>query len=154
MPRLPDEAWQEPDPHLVLGQLEWGLGHHERAIPSLREAVAGYDARDQPLSAWLARSILCDALFSTGGFDEIEPMGGVCKFTLTHYDYEKAMAGIETGWPMIIAGMKTTAAVTSRSRWSRSQCLLSDVGNASHGFLIRSFTRRGNCMRAILPFRA
>lgn len=38
---------------------------------------------------------------------EIEPMGEVCKFTLTHYDYEKAMAGIETGWPMIIAGMKT-----------------------------------------------
>ncbi|HYI38239.1 MAG TPA: BTAD domain-containing putative transcriptional regulator [Thermoleophilaceae bacterium] len=70
--RLPEEAWEDPDPHLVLGQLEWGLGHHERAIPSLREAVAGYDTRDQLLSAWLARSILCDALFSTGGFDEIE----------------------------------------------------------------------------------
>ena len=52
--------------------LEWGLGHHERAAPSLRMAVAGYDAREQLLSAWLSRSILCDALFSTGGFDEIE----------------------------------------------------------------------------------
>ena len=70
--RLPEEAWDDPDPHLLLGQLEWGLGHHERAAPSLRMAVAGYDAREQLLSAWLSRSILCDALFSTGGFDEIE----------------------------------------------------------------------------------
>jgi len=70
--RLPSEAWDDPGPHLVLGQLEWGCGHHERAVPSLREAVAGYDAREELLSAWLARSILCDALFSIGGFDEIE----------------------------------------------------------------------------------
>lgn len=72
--QLPGEAWDGPDPHLVLGQLEWGLGHHERAIPSLREAVVGYDASEQLLSAWLSRSILCDALFSTGGFDEIEQL--------------------------------------------------------------------------------
>jgi uncharacterized protein YndB with AHSA1/START domain/DNA-binding transcriptional ArsR family regulator len=38
---------------------------------------------------------------------EIEPMGAICKFTVTHFDYEKAMAGIETGWPIIIAGLKT-----------------------------------------------
>ena len=70
--RLPTEAWEDPGPHLVLGQLEWGLGHHERAIPPLQAAVSGYDAREERLSAWLARWILCDALFSVGGFDEIE----------------------------------------------------------------------------------
>jgi DNA-binding transcriptional ArsR family regulator/uncharacterized protein YndB with AHSA1/START domain len=38
---------------------------------------------------------------------EIEPMGAVCKFTVTHFDYEKSMAGVEEGWPIIIAGLKT-----------------------------------------------
>ena len=38
---------------------------------------------------------------------EIEPMGEVCKLTMTHFDYEKAMAGIEIGWPIIISGLKT-----------------------------------------------
>lgn len=38
---------------------------------------------------------------------EIEPMGEVCKFTVTHFDYEKSMAGVERGWPIIIAGLKT-----------------------------------------------
>jgi len=38
---------------------------------------------------------------------EIEPMGEVCKFTVTHFDYEKSMAGVEEGWPIIIAGLKT-----------------------------------------------
>ena len=38
---------------------------------------------------------------------EIEPMGEVCKFTVTHFDYEKSMAGVESGWPIIVAGLKT-----------------------------------------------
>jgi len=38
---------------------------------------------------------------------EIEPMGEVCKFTMTHFDYEKSRAGVETGWPIIVAGLKT-----------------------------------------------
>lgn len=38
---------------------------------------------------------------------EIEPLGEVCKFTMTHFDYEKSMAGIEDGWPIIISGLKT-----------------------------------------------
>ena len=38
---------------------------------------------------------------------EIEPMGEVCRLTMTHFDAAKAMAGVETGWPMIIAGLKT-----------------------------------------------
>jgi uncharacterized protein YndB with AHSA1/START domain len=38
---------------------------------------------------------------------EIEPMGEVCKFTLTHFDYEKSKAGVEQGWPIIISGLKT-----------------------------------------------
>jgi uncharacterized protein YndB with AHSA1/START domain/DNA-binding transcriptional ArsR family regulator len=38
---------------------------------------------------------------------EIEQLGDVCKLTLTHYDFEKAKAGVEAGWPRIIAGLKT-----------------------------------------------
>ena len=38
---------------------------------------------------------------------EIEPMGEVCKFTMTHFDYEKSKAGVEMGWPIIVAGLKT-----------------------------------------------
>ena len=38
---------------------------------------------------------------------EIEPMGEVCKFTMTHFDYEKSKAGVEEGWPIILSGLKT-----------------------------------------------
>jgi uncharacterized protein YndB with AHSA1/START domain/DNA-binding transcriptional ArsR family regulator len=38
---------------------------------------------------------------------EIEPMGEVCRLTMTHYDYEKSQAGVEMGWPIIISGLKT-----------------------------------------------
>lgn len=38
---------------------------------------------------------------------EIEQLGETCKFTLTHFDYEKSQAGVERGWPLIIAGLKT-----------------------------------------------
>jgi uncharacterized protein YndB with AHSA1/START domain/DNA-binding MarR family transcriptional regulator len=38
---------------------------------------------------------------------EIEPLGEVCRLTLTHFDFEKARAGVETGWPRILAGLKT-----------------------------------------------
>jgi len=38
---------------------------------------------------------------------EIEPMGEVCRLTLTHFDAASAMAGAEDGWPIIIAGLKT-----------------------------------------------
>jgi uncharacterized protein YndB with AHSA1/START domain/DNA-binding transcriptional ArsR family regulator len=38
---------------------------------------------------------------------EIEPMGEACKLTMTHFDYEKSRAGVEMGWPMIVAGLKT-----------------------------------------------
>jgi uncharacterized protein YndB with AHSA1/START domain/DNA-binding transcriptional ArsR family regulator len=38
---------------------------------------------------------------------EIEPMGEVCKFTLTHFNYAAAKAGVEDGWPMIVASLKT-----------------------------------------------
>jgi uncharacterized protein YndB with AHSA1/START domain/DNA-binding transcriptional ArsR family regulator len=37
----------------------------------------------------------------------IEPLGEVVKFTITHHDYEKANAGIDTGWPVVVAGLKT-----------------------------------------------
>jgi len=38
---------------------------------------------------------------------EIEQLGEACKLTVTHYDYEKSKAGVDEGWPMIIAGLKT-----------------------------------------------
>jgi uncharacterized protein YndB with AHSA1/START domain/DNA-binding transcriptional ArsR family regulator len=38
---------------------------------------------------------------------EIEPMGEACKLTMTHFDAAKAKAGVEDGWPLIIAGLKT-----------------------------------------------
>lgn len=38
---------------------------------------------------------------------EIEPVGDTCKLTMTHFDYEKSKAGVEMGWPMIVAGLKT-----------------------------------------------
>jgi hypothetical protein len=34
-------------------------------------------------------------------------MGEACKLTMTHYDFEKSKAGIETGWPLIISRLKT-----------------------------------------------
>ena len=38
---------------------------------------------------------------------EIEAMGEMCKLTLTHFDAAAAMAGVEDGWPLILAGLKT-----------------------------------------------
>ena len=38
---------------------------------------------------------------------EIEEIGEACKLTLTHFDAARARAGVEVGWPMIIAGLKT-----------------------------------------------
>jgi len=38
---------------------------------------------------------------------EIEQLGDACKLTLTHYDFEKAKAGVADGWPKIIASMKS-----------------------------------------------
>lgn len=39
---------------------------------------------------------------------EIEKMGEeTCKLTVTHFDAAKSMAGVEEGWPLIVAGLKT-----------------------------------------------
>jgi uncharacterized protein YndB with AHSA1/START domain/DNA-binding transcriptional ArsR family regulator len=38
---------------------------------------------------------------------EIEELGETCRLTMTHFDYEKSKAGVEDGWPMIVAGLKT-----------------------------------------------
>lgn len=38
---------------------------------------------------------------------EIEPMGETCRLTLTHFNAADAMAGVEEGWPLILAGLKT-----------------------------------------------
>ncbi len=38
---------------------------------------------------------------------EIEPVGELCKFTLTHYDYRDSNAGADAGWKLIVDGLKT-----------------------------------------------
>lgn len=38
---------------------------------------------------------------------EIEPLGETCRLTLTHFDYAKARAGVDGGWPIVLAGLKT-----------------------------------------------
>ena len=38
---------------------------------------------------------------------EIEPAGDLCKFTLTHHNAADSNSGAETGWPLIVAGLKT-----------------------------------------------
>jgi DNA-binding transcriptional ArsR family regulator/uncharacterized protein YndB with AHSA1/START domain len=38
---------------------------------------------------------------------EIEQLGESCKLTLTHFNAAASKAGVEDGWPMIIAGLKT-----------------------------------------------
>jgi DNA-binding transcriptional ArsR family regulator/uncharacterized protein YndB with AHSA1/START domain len=38
---------------------------------------------------------------------EIESMGESCKLTLTHFDAAKSKAGVEEGWPVVLAGLKT-----------------------------------------------
>ena len=38
---------------------------------------------------------------------EIEPMGEVCKFTITHENAAASKSGAENGWPLIAAGLKT-----------------------------------------------
>ena len=38
---------------------------------------------------------------------QIEPLGEVCKFTITHEDYAAAMAGVDIGWALIASGLKT-----------------------------------------------
>lgn len=38
---------------------------------------------------------------------EIEQLGETCKLTLTHFDAAASKAGVESGWPLILAGLKT-----------------------------------------------
>jgi uncharacterized protein YndB with AHSA1/START domain/DNA-binding MarR family transcriptional regulator len=39
---------------------------------------------------------------------ELEPVGEAVKLTITHHDYLKtADAGIDSGWPVVVAGLKT-----------------------------------------------
>jgi DNA-binding transcriptional ArsR family regulator/uncharacterized protein YndB with AHSA1/START domain len=38
---------------------------------------------------------------------EIEPMGEVCKLTLTHYDVARSKSGATEGWAIILSGLKT-----------------------------------------------
>jgi uncharacterized protein YndB with AHSA1/START domain/DNA-binding transcriptional ArsR family regulator len=37
----------------------------------------------------------------------IEPMGDLCKFTITHHDIDKAPAGVTTGWSQIASSLKS-----------------------------------------------
>lgn len=37
----------------------------------------------------------------------IEPMGEVCKFTITHHDVDLAPGGVSTGWAQIASSLKS-----------------------------------------------
>jgi ATP/maltotriose-dependent transcriptional regulator MalT/DNA-binding SARP family transcriptional activator len=74
--RLPSEVRDEPAYRLLEGQLDWGAGRNERALPHLRDAVAGYRERGDLGREWLARWILQDALFALGKLDE---MAALCE---------------------------------------------------------------------------
>ncbi len=68
---LPADARALPTILSFEGQLEWGAGDHPRAAEVLREAVRGFRDAPNPPAEWFARFILVDALFSTGGWDEL-----------------------------------------------------------------------------------
>jgi uncharacterized protein YndB with AHSA1/START domain len=38
---------------------------------------------------------------------EIEPMGDLCKFTITHHDVDSAPAGVVPGWAQIASSLKS-----------------------------------------------
>lgn len=38
---------------------------------------------------------------------EIEPLGDLCKLTLTHHDYKESGSGAENGWKPVVDGLKT-----------------------------------------------
>jgi DNA-binding SARP family transcriptional activator len=69
---LPDDARAMPTMRALEGQLEWLSGNNERAIPALREAVAGFRRQPDARAEWVARSILVDSAFVTGGIAELE----------------------------------------------------------------------------------
>ncbi|MEQ1901463.1 MAG: metalloregulator ArsR/SmtB family transcription factor [Devosia sp.] len=53
------------------------------------------------IPTWVEGSATTKVIF------EIEPMGEVCKFTLTHENAAASKSGAENGWPLIAAGLKT-----------------------------------------------
>ncbi len=69
--RLPPDVRRLPTIRLFQGQLEWGAGQHERAVPHLREAVAGHRRAQDAEREWLSRFFLAEALFSAGPFEEL-----------------------------------------------------------------------------------
>jgi ATP/maltotriose-dependent transcriptional regulator MalT/DNA-binding SARP family transcriptional activator len=69
--RLPAEFHRMPSYLLLEGQLEWGAGRHEEALPPLRAAVSVFGEEGDVEHEWLARWFLADALLSAGAFDEM-----------------------------------------------------------------------------------
>jgi ATP/maltotriose-dependent transcriptional regulator MalT/DNA-binding SARP family transcriptional activator len=68
---LPVEVQELPTIRMLEGQLEWGVGQHERALGPLHDAVAGYRETHDPEREWLARFFLAQAMFSAGRFEEM-----------------------------------------------------------------------------------
>jgi ATP/maltotriose-dependent transcriptional regulator MalT/DNA-binding SARP family transcriptional activator len=68
---VPADVRALPAMRTLEGQLEWGVGRHERAVTPLREAVDGHRRAGDAEREWLARFFLAEALFSAGPFDEM-----------------------------------------------------------------------------------
>ena len=69
---LPADASALPTIRSVAGQLEWAVGNNVEAIEALRDAIRGFRDRPNPLADWLARSVLVDSLFATGGIEALD----------------------------------------------------------------------------------
>jgi ATP/maltotriose-dependent transcriptional regulator MalT/DNA-binding SARP family transcriptional activator len=61
-----------PTMRVLEGQLDWLAGDNPGAIQAMREALRGFEESPNVPLEWVARSILVDLLYVTGGVEELE----------------------------------------------------------------------------------
>jgi DNA-binding SARP family transcriptional activator len=93
---LPEEARATPTIRSLEGQLAWASGDNTKAIGALQDAIRGFKEHPNAPADWLARSVLTDSLFATGGIEaldevvagwdqpEAEPAGGLAPAALMY----------------------------------------------------------------------
>ena len=69
---LPEAARALPTIRSLEGQLAWASGDNEGAVVALQGAIRGFEEHPNPPADWLARSVLIDSLFATGGISALE----------------------------------------------------------------------------------
>jgi DNA-binding SARP family transcriptional activator len=68
---LPPDVRSIPTLRALEGQLEWASGNNEATIACMQDAIRGFREHPNPPADWMARSVLADSLFATGGVDRI-----------------------------------------------------------------------------------